>query len=579
MAQVFVEFAIILTIATLVAVLMRLMRQPLIIGHILTGLFIVALPPMIAGVFAFEHTGELIAFLSEVGIAILLFLVGINLSPKDAREVGAVSLVTGVGQVLFTSAIGFGLSLALGFSLIEALYLGLALAFSSTIIIMKLLTDRGDVDSLYGRISIGFLLVQDFIAVFALILVTSLGSGTIGAVITTVLLKTIAIVIATYLVIRFLMPLIDRIVGMSHELLFLFSITWLLALAALFTGFGFSLEIGALIAGITLSSSLHRFEISSRMRPLRDFFLVLFFILIGTQLNPAVLADAIVPIIVLSLFVLIGNPLVVMTLMRFLGHTKRTGFLSGLTVAQISEFSLILVAAGIAAGHVGEGVMGIVAMIALFTIAGSTYLIIYADRIFKRISPALSIFEKPRAKHERKRKRKPDVIIFGFNRIGYAIVEGLKKNKRKYLVVDFDPVIIEQLEAGKHPSLFGDVADHEFLDSINFETAKMIVSTIPDLETNLLLIRTTDKKNPKIIRIVTAHQINEARALYDAGATYVLMPHFLGGEYSASLIDKHEFDIEQFLALGKRHVEHLEKRSRLGHEHPKYSHVERNRKT
>ena len=579
MALLFVEFAIILTIATLVAVIMRLLRQPLIIGHILTGLVIVVLPGLLTGIFTFEHTGELIAFLSEVGIAILLFLVGINLSPKDAREVGAVSVVTGLGQVLFTSALGFGLSLLLGFSLIEALYLGLALAFSSTIIIMKLLTDRGDVDSLYGRISIGFLLVQDFIAVFALILVTSLGSGSVGAVIGTVLLKTLAIVIGTYLTMRFLMPLIDRIVGMSHELLFLFSITWLLALSALFTTFEFSLEIGALIAGITLSSSLHRFEISSRMRPLRDFFLVLFFILIGTQLDPSMLIQAIIPIIVLSLFVLIGNPLIVMTLMRFLGHTKRNGFLAGLTVAQISEFSLILVAAGIAAGHVGEGVMGIVAMIALFTIAGSTYLIIYADRIYERIAPMLSIFEKSGAARDRTRRRKADIVIFGFNRIGFSIVEGLKKNKRKYLVVDYDPVIIEQLEKSRHPSLFGDVADHEFLDSIKFDTLKMLISTIPEIETNILLIEKAKRENPDMICIVTAHQLNEAKALYEHGATYVLMPHFLGGEYSAALIDKHEFDIERFLELGREHVKHLDKRARLGHEHPKYSHVERNRKT
>jgi Kef-type K+ transport system membrane component KefB/Trk K+ transport system NAD-binding subunit len=579
MAQLFVEFAIILTIATLVAVIMRLLRQPLIIGHILTGLVLIALPSVLSSVFTFEHTGELIAFLSEVGIAILLFLVGINLSPKDAREVGAVAAITGFGQVIFTLALGFGLSLLLGFSLIEALYLGLALAFSSTIIIMKLLTDRGDVDTLYGRISIGFLLVQDFIAVFALILVTSIGTGGIGAVIGSVLLKTLAILIGTYLTIRFVMPLIDRLIGLSHELLFLFSITWLLALAALFTGFGFSLEIGALIAGVTLSASLHRFEISARMRPLRDFFLVLFFILVGTKLNPAMLLDSAVPIIVMSLFVLIGNPLVVMSLMGLLGHTKRIGFLSGLTVAQISEFSLILIAAGIAAGHVSEGVLGIVAMIALFTIAGSTYLILHADRIYRVLAPQLSFFERKDVKREPKKRRAADIVIFGFNRIGYSIVTSLKKAKKRYLVVDYDPVIIEQIEKAKHPALFGDVSDHEFLGSIEFSKAKMFVSTIPEVETNMLLIEKAKDENPNMIRIVTAHQLNEAKALYDHGATYVLMPHFLGGEYSASLINEHEFDVERFLELGKRHIAHLETRSRLGHEHPKYSHVERNRKT
>ena len=269
----FFEFTIIMVIATIVSIVMRLLRQPALIGYILTGILV---SPVVFGIIRSEQT---VAFLSEVGIAFLLFIVGLNLNLRDLRNVGLTSTATGLAQVTFTFTIAFFASLALGFSVIEAAYLGIALAFSSTIIILKLLTDRQDTDTLYGKISIGFLLVQDFVAVIALTLIASLTETVSPGFLALIVVVKIAIMmVAAFLLMRYVVPRIDAILTRTHEILFIFSITWLLIFSAVFMHFGFSLEIGALMAGLMFSLSPHRFEIRERVKPLRDFFIILFFI-------------------------------------------------------------------------------------------------------------------------------------------------------------------------------------------------------------------------------------------------------------------------------------------------------------
>src|SRR3989344_4993713 len=341
----FLEIGLVLVVATIVSCIIRFLRQPLILGYILTGLVV---GPSLLNLI---KSTETITLFSHMGIALLLFLVGININPKVIKEVGLVSLITGVGQVFITTLLGFGIALLFGFSKLSSLYLGIALAFSSTIIIMKLLSDKNDTEKLYGKISIGFLIVQDLVAILALMVVSSLGEGVnlsslamqkivIGAGLTASLL----------LIGIYILPRLTKTLANNQELLLLFSIGWAMALASLFDLSGFSIEIGALLAGITLSSSPYRYEIGIKMTPLRDFFLLIFFLLLGSQLSFGDIGNHIWAVIIFSLVVFVGNPLIVMFLMGRIGYTKRTGFLAGLTVSQISEFSFILVALGISYG-------------------------------------------------------------------------------------------------------------------------------------------------------------------------------------------------------------------------------------
>jgi len=311
------------------------------------------------------------------------------------------------------------------------------------------------------------------------------------------------------------------------------------------------------------------------MKPLRDFFLILFFILLGSQMALANIYQNIIPIIIFSLFILIGNPLIVMALMGVLGYTKRNSFLAGLTVAQISEFSLILVAMGVTVGHLTNEILSLVTVIGLVTIAGSTYMIIYSNKIYAALSRYLSFFERKGRKideHKYHTEGSYDIILFGYNRIGFDILESLKKIKKKFLIVDYDPDVIINLSKDGFHCKYGDANDSELLNELNFSKVKMVISTIPVIDTNLLLINKIKDENKKTIITVVSHQIDDAMKLYDEGATYVIMPHFLGGKHISTMIEKNKLNINLFIKEKVIHLEHLKTRKEAGHEHPTHEH-------
>lgn len=546
--------------------IMKVLRQPLIIGYIASGILV--------GPFFLDllKSTESIATFAQIGVAFLLFVVGLSLNPKIIREVGKVSLIIGIGQVLFTSIIGYFIAKALGLSSLSSLYVAVALTFSSTIIIMKLLSDRNDVETLYGKIAISFLIVQDLIAVIILMAVSSLsnGAGIFDLVLSSVL-KGGAVIMVLILIGVYLLPRLTKWIAQSSEFLLLFSVGWCFALAALFNYLNFSIEVGALIAGITLSISPYHYEIGSKMRPLRDFFIVIFFLSLGAQMVLGNISQYLIPTILFSLFILIGNPLIVLLLMGLLGYTRRTSFMCGLTVAQISEFSLILIALGVQLGHLSNEILSLVALVGLITIAGSTYMIMYADKLYFWLSPYLRIFERKGSKideHKYYVQDQYDAILFGYSRVGFELLEALKKTGKKILVVDHDPETIIKLAKEGQACRYGDANDLEMLQELNISKTKMLISTIPSFETNVLLITKAKKRNRTVITIVVSHQIEPAIRLYKAGATYVLLPHFVGAKYVSTLIDNYGFNRQQFLKEKISHLDNLNKRKLAGQEHP-----------
>lgn len=562
--ETFVELSIILVITVLIAGIVKLLKQPIIIGYILSGIVV---SPYLLNI---VKSTETLAVFSQIGIAFLLFIVGLNLSPKVIKEVGKVSLITGIGQITFTALIGFLISKLLGFTLLTSLYIAIALTFSSTIIIMKLLSDKRDLEKLYGKISIGILLVQDIFVIILLMVVSSF-AGNLGTNLLSIghILSGLALIIGFILISIYILPYLSTFFAKSQEFLFLFAIGWGLGLATLFYYFGFSMEIGALVAGIALSMSPYHYEVSSKMRPLRDFFLILFFIYLGSQMAFGNFTELIFPAIIFSLFILIGKPLIIMTLVGILGYKKKVGFQTGLTSPQISEFSLILVALGVSVGHLSPEVLSLVTIVGLITISISTYLMSYSDKIFPHVKNFLSIFErKSLLKHGHKIK-KYDLILFGYNRIGYDLLKSFRKLKKNFLVVDFNPEVTSELAKENIECRYGDVDDEEFLNELNLGETKMAVSTIPDFESNLLLTSKIRRRNKKAIIILVSHSVDEANKLYQKGATYVILPHFLGGSQASMLINKNKLDFSKFLKEREKHIRYLKNKKRLGHEHPK----------
>jgi Trk K+ transport system NAD-binding subunit len=381
----------------------------------------------------------------------------------------------------------------------------------------------------------------------------------------------IGLLVSLYFIGAYILPPVTKAIAKSQEFLLLFSIGWCMALASLFYFLNFSLEGGALLAGITLSMSPYRYEISSRMKPLRDFFIVMFFVFLGTRIDLASISTYFVPIIIFSLFVLIGNPLIMMLIMGIMKYTKRNSFMTGIVTAQISEFSLILIALGVKLGHLQNDVLSFMTVIGLITIAGSSYFILYSKKMYKFFSSYLNIFERPGTKvdeHKYHKQEKYNILLFGYNRIGYDILKAIDKTKKKALIIDYNPEIIIDLAKKGYDCRYGDASDTELLEELNFCDAKMIISTIPDMDINLSLLRKCKRMNKNSIMICVSHSIDEAMRLYDEGATYVVMPHFLGGHHASVMIEEHGFDLNKFLKEKMTHIKSLKNRKNIDQEHP-----------
>lgn len=546
----FFEVGIVLVIAAALAMLVYRLKQPLIIAYILTG--IIAGP----GILALTKSPEIFEVMSQIGVAFLLFSVGLGLNWRNIKDVGGIAFATGVGQVVFTTVFGFGIGLVLGFSAVTSLFLAVAFAFSSTIIVIKLLMDKEELDSLYGRISVGFLLVQDFIAMFILLWLGAVGAdASLADVFVSALLKSIVVIPVLWIVSAKLVPRLVAYAARSQELLFIFAIAWCFLIAGSLVFFGFGVELGALIAGVTLSGTIYQREINTRIRPLRDFFLVIFFIVLGTHLTITSFTALVLPTLVFSLFILIGNPSIVLFVMRSLGYHPRTGFLAGTTVAQISEFSFIVIAAGIATGQIESEVLVLTTTVGLVTIAASSYLIEHNDYIYNKLSPWMAWLVPAHISGSKKglrREATPKIVLFGFHQMGPVVLDAIRKLGKPYLIIDFDPHVIGQLSASGEPNMYGDAGDENFLSEVKLQKADLIISTIPDVSISLSMLSYLKERRYKGSIVVAAQSEQEARSCYENGATYVILHSVLSGERFKDLLVKKRTTKTSWKELAKR---------------------------
>ncbi|MGJ7440049.1 cation:proton antiporter [Aquipuribacter sp. MA13-6] len=534
--EVFWMVAALLAVAAAVGSLSVRLRQPLIIGFIAVGILVG--PTVLGWVDATDGGGEVV-LLAELGIAILLFLVGLKLDLHLIRTTGPVALATGLGQVVFTSVVGFGLGLALGLSLVAALYVAVALTFSSTIIIVKLLSDKREIDQLHGRIAVGFLIVQDIVVVVVMITLTAFGGTGEGDLATELALtagRGLLFLAVIALAMRFVLPAVLGWLARSKELLVLFALAWGISLAAVGDWLGFSAEVGAFLGGVSLASTPYREAIGARLVSFRDFLLLFFFIDLGSRLDLTQAGDQVLPAVVLSLFVLVGNPLIVLTIMGAMGYRRRTSFLAGLTVAQISEFSLILAALGLSLGHIGNETVSLITVVGVVTISVSTYMILYSHRLLRWLSPVLGVFERDGRDAEAGLRHEPtgtEVVVLGAGRYGGRLVEELVGAGTDVLVVDADPHVLTRMDALGASTLYGDAEEPELAGSLPLASVRWVVSTIPGRDVNLALMHGLDEVGYEGRVAVTAHLDLDHDRLLEAGADLVLRPFAAAAEGDA----------------------------------------------
>ncbi len=543
--SVFYEVSILLFVAAIIGFLGMLLRQPLIVSFILVGILV---GPSVLGI---TRSSEHMELLASLGVSLLLFIVGLKLDLKLIRMTGRVALMTGLGQVVFTSLVGYWICLWMGFSPLASLYIAIALTFSSTIIIVKLLSDKGEMETLHGRIALGFLIVQDIVVVLMMIGLSTSGlfggESNIWLALVEVAVKGVLFLAVVALFIRYVAERLLRLLAPRQEMTLLFVVAWAAILASATDMFGFSKELGALLAGVSFASTSYRDILASRLTSLRDFLLLFFFINLGAHIHLAGMGAQVFQATLLSLFVLIGNPFIVLVIMGMMGYTSRTGFLAGLTVAQISEFSLVFVALGLSLGHIDSDVVSLVTLVGLLTIGISTYMILNSHLLYSRLSPFLAPFERKRAYRESHEEgaieKHPEIIVIGLGRYGRHIALKFHRTGKKVMGIDYDPHVVREITRLGVSSCFGDIHDPGLLSFSPLLRASCILVTIPalsgyliDPDPHMTLCRGLREAGFSGKLVLTARSVADLERFKHVPADMILYPYEDAAEHACERI-------------------------------------------
>jgi Kef-type K+ transport system membrane component KefB/voltage-gated potassium channel Kch len=541
MENVFLDLTVIICIAAFFSLIFRFFKQPEILAYILTGI-------LIASFHIFTTSNQdLLETMSQLGITLLLFMVGLEIRVSELFSLGKSLVIASLGQMILTFDVAFLTAALFRFDILTAFYIASALTFSSTIVVVKLLSDQRELHSLHAKFSLGILLFQDIIAIVFLMLLSAfnLQTGSLESLanVALIVIKGGLLVVVVALLGKKIFPKIIEPIAKSSETLFLASLAWVFGLAAIVSSkfVGFSVEIGGFLAGVALANSLVNYQIIAKAKVLRDFFIVIFFVLLGIQMSFVNIQEIIFPAIVLSLVVLIIKPFIVMMLMSALGYRKRTSFLTGVSLSQISEFSLILVFLGYKLGHINQEAVSLITLVGLITFSVSTYGISHWKKLYRILSDKISFMEVKDVKKEEvigdgQDNLKDHVVVVGGDQMGTSIMEALEDKDMEVVVVDFDPSIVKKLDNKKVHRLYGDIADLDIQERAQIDNARMVISTIPDVEDNLLLLKELKHENRKAKIVMMALDSRDAKILYKEGADYVVLPHLAGGRQVAKII-------------------------------------------
>lgn len=547
---VFSQLSIVVALVVVVSIIMKLLRQPLIMGYIITGVMV---GPSFLHVIRDQNAFD---SFSAIGITLLLFIIGLGLNAGLIKSLGRVSFITSMSIFPFLGGAIFGVSRLLGFSINESLVLAVALFFSSTIIILKVLSDKKETNRLFGQITLGILLIEDIVATIAVVVlaiaadphaVTPLQVGKL-------LLQVGGLGTGLYLVGTYIMPPVAKWFARSQEILFIFTIAWGLIVASLFEWAGLSHEVGALFAGVSLAGLPYAGAMAAKLKPLRDFFIVIFFVTLGESFTIASIKQNLIAAHVLAAIVILGKPLLVLFSLGFQRYTRLTSFKTAIHLSQISEFSIVFVTIAAAKGLVPANLVSLITLVAFITIGISSYLTSSADALFRRIESFLRHFERHATREPRQYAVLYPIILFGYHKGGHEYLKTFRDMKQRYLVVDYDPEIIDSLEEQGIRHAYGDATDEEFLEDINASRAQLIVSSMTDLGSNRALLHYVRRHNQSCSFICHANNYSEAAELYEHGASYVNLPHYIGSERVSSFIKRHGLD---HAALAEYRDKHL----------------------
>jgi Kef-type K+ transport system membrane component KefB len=539
--NIFLQFAVVLSLASLYGFCVLKLKLPLVVAYLLAGVTL-----SIVSVFDLHHTG-IFSFLPEIGIAFVLFLIGMELDLREIKALGKPIVLASLGQILLSSLAGFAIAGALGFNATESLFLGLGLSFSSTVVVIKMLLEKRDLTSLYGKLAIGILLLEDLVAIIVLMGI-SVGSSMFqlglqnSLPFVTFALKAVGLFFLTFILSKYVLERVFDAVAKSVELLFLTALTWCFIFTALAIVSGFSVVIGAFLAGVALASSPYHLQIQGKIKPLRDFFVTLFFVYLGTEAKVADLIAHPVAILILTLYAITIKPLVYLAILGIFGFRKHTMFQTALNLSQVSEFSLVMLLVGFKAGLVSQSTLSVMAAVGVLSIVISSIMVSQSKRIYLFVTPLIKFFESKKRhflETDINEELEDHIVVIGAHRVGEPVINFLKKQKLPFRVVDFNPHTVEMLRSQDIDVVFGDISDPEIIDSLGLEKAKLIISTIITMPDNEMLLEECHRRKVQAKIVVRAADAMHAKALKDLGADYVILPETVSSHFLVSQLKTH----------------------------------------
>lgn len=546
MLPVFSEIGLVFGLAVWGGILARAVGMPALVGNVLVGLVVKNW---------LGHSWDLTAVFSalgSVGVMLLLFLAGLEFKMDEFRRVGKQVMVIAFSQIVI-----FGLLTCLlfwkvlGLSLDNSLLLAWIITFSSTVVVVKMLSEKRDTVSLVGRLSLGVLLVQDLWAIALLMFLPDWGvRGDMNHLLLT-FGRLVGLLFAVLVVGQRLAGWLASKLAKNSEEALLFGLAWCFTLVGLSVSLGLSAEMGGFLAGISLSMSWQHHQISTRVKSVRDFFLTIFFVILGYSINISKIDWVLV--LVVSLWCVIGKLVFVWWGARLAKIRQRVAFLTGINLTQLSEFSLIALTLALSKNLLSEAVVASVSLVAIVTIGISVYLIGKGKFLFVAWEKMLGfLWPDHEGKEEFKKDRSGHIVLIGCHRMGRSILSQLDKMKEKVVVVDFDPELMENLRRTRSDVIYADISDDEIYEMANLKTAKLIISTVKDVEDSLALLTGLRQRGWNTPVIVDAESVEEAERLYQHGAVYVVFPHFLGGWHMGQVLRK--------LAMGKNALKMYKKK-------------------
>ena len=487
--------------------------------------------------------------ISELGLLLLLFMIGLEIDLKKLAEAGRTIVTVGTTQFWICVALGLGFFPLLGFPFtggsLAPIYLAVACALSSTMIVVKLLYDKYELDTSAGRITVGILVFQDIWAILFLAIQPDLRNPAPGVLLLSAV-KGTAVVAIALVTSRYVLPPLFRSIARVPELMVLGALAWCFAVSLLAARLGLSIEMGALIAGISLSTFPYNLDVIAKVISLRDFFVTLFFVTLGTKI-PRPTAEIVLLAGATSVFLVLSRLLSIVPVLRARGLDNRLSIIPAINLSQISEFSLVICTLGVRLGHVDAQVMSIVVVTLVITAIASTYGIMYNYPLFVRLNPWLQRLglRDPAARDPSGVIRVGNPIVFlGFARQASSLLEELVRAEpsvvRQVTVIDFNPPVKAELDRRGVRAIYGDISHADTLQHANVALARVVISTVPDSvlrgTTNLRLLRLVRSIAPHAHVIVTAETLEGARQLYREGAAYVLVQRLTGATELAPVV-------------------------------------------